>query len=406
MKFYIRELLRFAKGSTVNSVPYLLRYRGTIWFLLKTQGIRAALRFIRVKLFVRGEICGIAIWDPLWRLFPRLVPYPFMFELEVTTKCHLRCIMCEHTHWGRDEYGNRDLSFEDFKRIIDQFPRLNWINVTGEGTAILNKDFSKMLRYLKSKGIYVTFVDCFDRLDEKTMREWIELGVDKISISIDGATKETYEAIRVGAKFDRVISNIRRFIELKKELNSPIPELCFRYVFMKNNWREMIQFVELIHSLGDSRWVGEGSMIEFVGLLEFENTKELVYEPPADAMSAVNKRAKELGVWVVWDNPHLDASLKPPMRECVAWTEPYIMIGGYVVSCCAVLMSNQRPFLREHSFGSVLAEDFRDIWYSERYRRFKTMVGREKGEVPILCQGCRAYETTCREKRYGVSGSV
>ena len=71
----------------------------------------------------------------------------------------------------------------------------------------------------------------FDILTDEIAKELIELGIERIYFSIEGATKETYEKIRVGANYDKVIDNIKRFIQLKKEMKSPIPEICFRMTF-------------------------------------------------------------------------------------------------------------------------------------------------------------------------------
>ncbi|MFQ6118808.1 MAG: hypothetical protein ACE5KE_02860, partial [Methanosarcinales archaeon] len=64
----------------------------------------------------------------LKKLFPWTVPYPPSIEIEPTTRCNLRCTICEHTYWN--EKG-RDMSFKEFKGIVDQFPRLKWIGLTG-----------------------------------------------------------------------------------------------------------------------------------------------------------------------------------------------------------------------------------------------------------------------------------
>ena len=270
----IYRLYRFTVRNTVTATKYLLKYRRTIAFIRRKRGFKATFKFILVKLSVRGEESGIALLDPIWRIFPKLAFYPYMFEIEVTTKCHLRCIFCEHTHWSEKP---RDLSFDDFKKVVDQFPGLIWINVTGEGTSFLNPEFMDMLRYLKSKSVFVAMVDSFDRIDEKEMKELIEIGVDKISLSIDGATKESYEEIRIGGNFDRVVENVRRFIRMKEEMDSPVPELCFRMVFTKTNYHEMIQFIDLVHSFGEKKYIGEGTYAEFVSLLEFEQTEDLIY---------------------------------------------------------------------------------------------------------------------------------
>jgi MoaA/NifB/PqqE/SkfB family radical SAM enzyme len=377
-------------------------YKRTISYSLKKKGIKAAANFLFVKVFVPiGEGSGAAAFfflGPLIRRFPQLAPYPYNVEIEITTRCNKRCTICEHTYWNEPSI---DLSFEDFKKIVDQIPKLKWVNLTGEGDAFLNKDYLKMIRHLKSKNIPVYLVDSFDLINEKTAEELVKMGVDGIYVSFDGATKETYEKIKVGCSFDRSLKNIRNLIELKKKMNSPVPELCFRYVVTTLNVNEMPKFVELVSSFGARESLGDGSRIEYCGLLVFDEI-EHYYVPkiPESILKTTVIKKRELNVDVMFC--HTEPHRFPSINNCLAWMEPYIMMGGYVLPCCAVLMSNKRDFLRKHCLGNILKTPLKDIWYSERYKRFRYTVNKPNAKVPLLCAGCRAYDTTAREQKYGV----
>ena len=376
-----------------------IRYRKTIFYLTKKRKLKASYNFLRAKLFVREE--GGGILDPFLRRFPQLAPSPWCIEVEVTTRCDKRCIICEHTYWNEPSV---DLTFENLKRLVDQLPGLIWFNPTGEGEAFLNKDFLKMLRYLKSKSIFVFFNDSFDKVNEVVAKELIEIGVDKIEISMQGATKKTYEKIMVGHNFDNMINNLKNFIQIKKEMNSPLPELCFHYIVNKLNVHELPQFIELIASFGGKGTFGPGSYVNFSGLLEFPQIQHLMTEIPQRIMEAVNQKAKQLNIDVLLTHPSQER--KPPIKKCTAWSEPYVLVDGYVLPCCAVLMSNKRDFLRKYAFGNLYQQPFKEIWYSDRYKKFREMVLKNNEKVPILCLGCRAYDTAEREKRYGCSSSV
>jgi MoaA/NifB/PqqE/SkfB family radical SAM enzyme len=340
--------------------------------------------------------------EPLFKVFSKLAPkfafYPFVVEVEITNKCNKKCIICEHTYWNEP---NRDLKFEEFNTIVAQFPQLKWVNLTGEGDSFLNKDYLKMIEYLKAKDIPVFLVDSFDIIDEKIAEELIKMDVDGIWISWDGATKETYEKIKTGCKFEKGLNNIKNLIELKKKINSPIPELCFRYIVTTLNVHEMPKFIELVHSLGDRNFLGDGTRVEFAGLLIFDEVKDLfVPEIPREILEATAKKANELNVHITF--AHSSKSGLPSLECCRGWSEPYIMMGGYVMPCCAVLQNNNRDFLRKYSFGNTLETPFKEIWYSERYKKFRKMIPNKKEKVFILCRGCRAYNTTEREKKYGI----
>ncbi len=369
----------------------LWQYRRTAWFLLRRRGLRALYKFLYTKLVVREA--GVGIMDPLWTTFPRLFGMPSFFEIEVTTRCHLKCQICERTYWSKDqEEWNRQITYEQFTRIVDQFPGLKWCSPTGEGTALLHPDFMRMLQYLKDRDVFIEFAESFDLVDEGVARQFIEMGVDKISLSMDAATQETYEAIKIGCNFERTLGNVRRFIALKKEIGSPIPELCFRYIINTLNVHEAPAFVELVRSLGDPRDLGDGSYLEFAGLLYFDETRRLhVPDVPQEIIAEVHRKAEELGVRVTWIHAQDEVAKRPLMRHCAAWTEPYITVTGHVVPCCAILMSNNREYIRSHSLGNILEQPWREIWGSPRYRELRRAVPDMSKPVPLLCVGCRSF---------------
>src|SRR4030042_1180904 len=378
-------------------------YRRTIVFLLRRRGIKAVINFLYVKIFVpAGEGSGAALYlllGPLIRRFPFLAPYPRYIEIEITTVCNKRCILCEHTYWKGQPV--KHLTFEEFKNIVDQFPDLKWTNLTGEGDAFLNKNYMRMISYLKSKDTPVYLVDSFDLINEKVARQLVDLGVDGIYISMDGATRETYNSIKIGCDFDRTTQNIKNLLMYKKETKSPIPEICFRFVVTKLNVHEMPKFIEFVSSLGGKEVLGDGSRVEFCGLLEFKEIKHLKVEKlPKDIIQATVEKAQMLKVDVMFC--HAEPETHPPVEHCLAWMEPYVMIEGYVLPCCSVLMSNQRSFLRHPSFGNIYSQSFEEIWDSDRYRQFRYFVNKKEHKLPLSCRGCRSYDTTGRERMHGI----
>ncbi|MBI5553658.1 MAG: SPASM domain-containing protein [Candidatus Diapherotrites archaeon] len=101
---------------------------------------------------------------------------PTALQVEVTTACNLKCTMCEHTYM-QNVGGN-----------------------LGIGEALLNRSFLEMVEYAKQKGIYAWFSDNMTLLTEEIANRVLDAGVDLIVLSLDGATPETFEKIRVGAK--------------------------------------------------------------------------------------------------------------------------------------------------------------------------------------------------------------
>lgn len=411
--------MRFIPGGLHTTIQlfgvcYLFRlvfksvyeYFTTFFYILFTKGPRQAYSFFYTKAFVpTGEGAGAGIYfffNPLVRKFPFLAPFPKYIEIEVTTICPRKCIMCEHTYWK--DQPEKHLTYDEFKKIVDNFKGIHWLQLTGEGSAFINPDYMKMLEYAKEKRSAVYLVDSFDMINDDITEKLIDLKIEGIYVSIDAATAETYEKIRIGCSFERVLKNLNRFLEMKKQKRSLLPEISFRYTMLKPNVHEMPDFVKLIGSL-DKKLIGRGARLDFVGNLEFEQTKSLTVEKvPEEIIAKTMENAKKYDVNVFFS--HIEKQKNTCIDQCIAWLEPYIMMGGYVIPDCSIMMSNSRETLRRHSLGNIFEKSMKEIWNSERYKRFRKTVNDPKAKVPFLCTLCRGYDFSERKKKYGVDETL
>jgi len=350
-----------------------------IFNMLKHKGLRATYNYLWYQvLYAHQGFLAKLLWT---RLYPFFVHSPRLVEVEVTTHCPLKCIICEHTYWKEEPHS---MSFEQFKHIVDQFPRLKWIGLTGIGESFINKDFLRMLEYVKKKNIYVELYDNFAFIDEKTAKALVDLSIDKIFISMDAATKSTYERIRVGANFDVVIRNIKRLLDLRRLRNTPYPELSYHYIINKVNIDEVIEFPDLVKSI-----TGTESSIIFTRMLhDYPEVKHLAGDIPNALVGKVMNRSRELGIRVGW-NANVP-TVKPPISDCSFWIMPFIFVTGEVIPCCAGNEANKRDFQKEYSLGNIFQERFANIWNSKRYKSLRESI--HKGIVPKVCFDCKSFE--------------
>ena len=395
------DLIRKIGSRPFSATKMLWDHRRTLrylWWSDKT----SFKNHIFTTLFIRGEDCGKGVLDPIWKLTGN-APFLWDLEMEVTTACYLKCIHCEHTYFDKS-YLNQHLTLDSLCKVLDIVPNLKWINLTGEGTAILNPQFNLMVEEVKKRGIYLDFSHDFVKLSEGTAEWWVLNGVDRIYWSFDGCTMDTYEGIRIGANFERVQRNVRTLIDIKKRCGSPLPEICFRYTFFKDNVHEVDSIIPFLYGLvdGDVKLYGDEPSINIVALLEFDETRGWECEIPQNVVDKVNQQAKELGFKVYWSHiTHIEED-KAPMDYCTFWSEPYIMITGHVVPCCAVLMSNSRSKLERLAFGNINEQSLKAIWDSKYFKEFRKAVVNPKAPVPEVCLGCRAFNTQTRARRYGI----
>ncbi|MEW6074789.1 MAG: SPASM domain-containing protein [Candidatus Omnitrophota bacterium] len=360
---------------------FLSRMRNILYLLCKGK-FRNAYSYLWSSVFTRDS--GIALFDPIWRLFPFLTPYPEAIEIEPTTRCHLLCNICEHTYWQETP---KDLSFEDFKKIINQFPRLKWIGTTGIGSSFLNKDFLKMLGCLKEKGVYIEMFDTFDLITPDLSENLINLSVDKVWLSCEASTKKTYEKIRVGASFEKTMTNVRAFLALKKERRALLPELWFHFIINSYNFMEMADFVDMVAGLVKGV-PNAATLIFYSNLMEFKEVMPYkVWNIPEDIRREVYKRAHRHGIYINW-NENI-TRLDPPCK-CTKWNEPFILSSGHLQPCCVINEANERQFQRDNAFLNVLEGNFYEFWHSEKFKEFIKLLRQNK--FPKVCKNCKVYK--------------
>ncbi len=361
---------------SIYKIKYLFH-----WLFVR-RDLSNAYSYLWATLFSRDA--GLALLDPLYRVFPSLAGYPKQMEIEITTHCHLRCEMCEHTYW--DEKPTH-MTFEEFKKIVDQFPRLKWIGMTGIGSSFLNRDYMRMLEYMKKhRKVFVEFFDHFHLLNEEISRRCIELGINKIWVSLENARKETYNAYRKGSDFDTVVKNIWSMVRLKRQMGSPIPELWFHFIINKHNMDEMKDYVDLVAEFADYERGFSAPLIYWTNMLTFDEVSHLSISPTKEWIEEVEQYCKKKKVFYVFNE---NVVCNVPMRNCVKWTEPFVLVSGHIQPCCALNEANQRQYQREKAFMNCLDGDFRQWWYSEKRKEYlKTLRG---GGLPEICKYCHIY---------------
>ena len=142
--------------------------------------------------------------------------------------------------------------------------------------------------------------------------------------------------------------------------------------------------------------------VTFDGLLTFkeiEKYKMPFKNIPKKYFSKAIKNSKKTGIPVKFEP---NETCTRSINKCQAWLEPYIMRDGYVMPCCAVMMSNKRDWLRKHALGNVNKQHFRKIWHGKKYMALKKIINNPRAPVPSICLACRTFDTTKRSKKYGV----
>src|SRR5438132_197535 len=191
-----------------------------------------------------------------------LATLPRSIYIEPTSRCNELCQQCPRTLLSRED--DRDLSFENFRFIVDQFPVLDRVVLHGLGEPLLNKDLPRMISYLKARGTqfpahnppdcvcrpYVLFNSNGILLNARRGQALIDTGLDEYRLSMDGSTRETYARVRGVDAFDKIWRNIRAFVAMQKEQNASKPAVSLWFTAMRENLHELAGLVDLAYENG------------------------------------------------------------------------------------------------------------------------------------------------------------
>lgn len=322
---------------------------------------------------------------PLSWALNHLHPYPILLEVEISTACDLRCTMCENPvrAWGAKK---ELMTYEKLVEILDQFPRLVWIDITGIGEGLVHPRFLDMVGEIKRRGLYLELFDPFHRWMPDVTDFMLDVGLNRIQPSVDGATKKTYEAIRVGAEFGVVCNNLSYLFREKARRKSLLPIVDFHYIVQEANEHEMVLFVDSAADLAEGQRVG----IQFTEILrEFPGIQAKKVPITQERMRQVIGRAKWRGVQV-WFNRNAEGRPKADMRQCNAWHMPFIFVDGTVVPCCAQNERGDRPWQVARSMGNIFQQSFRQIWKDKPYADLRRLM--RQGKTPAYCDGCPVFK--------------
>jgi radical SAM protein with 4Fe4S-binding SPASM domain len=185
---------------------------------------------------------------------PRLRTTRFLrVKLDMVTRCQLRCVMCHFAH--PDFKENMTTMGGDLleKVAAELFPRAHDVVLSSSAEPLMAPDLPRALELCRQYGVpSFHFSTNALSLTDRIMDKVIDVQMPLLTISIDGATKETFEKIRPPAKFETIMKRFDLVNARKKARGSKLPRLSATAVLMRSNIEEMPQLVRLMHEKGVS----------------------------------------------------------------------------------------------------------------------------------------------------------
>lgn len=289
--------------------------------------------------------------------------FPISISIEPTTSCNLRCPECPS---GLRSFSRPIGMLQEqlFEKIINQLAdKLIYLTFYFQGEPYLNPDFLKMVSIAHKKKIYTSTSTNAHYLNDTNAKATIESGLDRLIISIDGTTQETYEQYRVGGDLSKVIEGTKNIVKWKKQLRSKTPHIIFQFLVVKPNEHQLEEVKQLANELGVDEVKFKTAQV-----YDYENGNPLI---PDNEKYARYKKGID-GKWRIKNEL---------LNQCWRmWSSCVITWDGKIVPCCFDKDA-------KYQLGSLQETSFGEIWNSRAYSEFRNSVLRSRKEIDI-CSNC------------------
>ena len=271
---------------------------------------------------------------------------PVEYIVETTAKCNLYCPMCPRENHKQPK---ADMSDDIFERLVQESGRsAEHMMLIGLGEPLMDRKIFDRIEYCERHNISTLLSSNGTFFDEKTCARLLDTPLEHITLSFDGATKESYEYYRKGANFEKVRANFVRFARMKHERGAKV-QVVVQMVRLERNAGEVDDFIRF--------W----SAVPGVDHVRVKEDETNLLQPEAG---------------------HAPQDWKHPCHYL--WRGPmYVKQNGDVYPCCQSYTMDGSPV------GNLEETPLEQIWNSAEMQRMRRLhsTGRA-GEIDICSRCC------------------
>jgi len=306
--------------------------------------------------------------------------YPFKVFVEATQRCDLDCIMCSKSR----HKSKTDMPMDLFNKIEKElFPYASEVDFFIGGESTLAHNFHKMISTSQNYNFLPVIFTNAVNIKEETIKLLVELGFF-VNISLESVTKNLYEKIRRGAKFENLINNIKRFLYYKRKINNPrfhirlgctcapfnLGEVINIVKFAKNHGINDVFFNNCDRNVFERRFylstVADRAYRIFMDAKDFADANQIRF--------SCQKRIGRLKIEKThnWNDFSIDIDryvprylekYNPYEGNCpYPWIQTLIRTDGTVMACC-------QGYLKMGKYDGC---DFKKIWNNKRYQKLRS----------------------------------
>ena len=288
---------------------------------------------------------------------------PLGISIEPTNHCNLKCKECPT---GMDvlQRAKENINKKLARNVIKELsPELTTVIFYFQGEPFINNEVYELINYVSDENIYSITSSNGHFFTKENVERLLQSGLNRLIISLDGTTQETYKKYRVGGSLKKVIKGVQLLVSEKQKTKSKLPKLVLQFLITAENE----------HQINEARIFAKKLAVDEINfktaqIYDFKNGNPLI--PQNEKYSRYRKQKD--GTY------RIKSKLKN--RCWRMWSQPVITSSGDVVPCCFDKDA-------KYKMGNLNNHTFKEIWGSDNYKNFRNMVLSDRKSIDI-CRNC------------------
>ncbi len=310
-------------------------------------------------------------------------------KIKLTSRCNLRCVMCKY--W--QTRGEEALASDRWREVFSEMAALGCRKVHFSGGEVfLRPDFLDLAEDAVNKKLKVNMTTNGTLIDRERARRIADIGINAVSISLDGPDRKSHEAVR---RRPLAFKRSLKAIHWIKKFSSKV-KVRVNFVIMRSNFRQVPEMVELAGKLGAENLVA--MPVDEKGPRVNRLSRSQIREYNRDIAPLVAERRRRRGLPTTLQDIHpfgvteneIALSSKGmyargyfERRTCLApWLHLFMAWDGNSYLCC---MTNGRM----ESLGNVGRQSVRSVFHGEPMQRIRREF--RAGRHLPTCQRCDLF---------------
>lgn len=294
---------------------------------------------------------------------PSIKGFPISASIEPTTACNLRCPQCPSGLRSFTRPTGR-LDKKLYEHILNELgPQLWYLTLYFQGEPYLNPDFTNLVELANQRNIFTATSSNAHFLDDENARKTVDSGLDKLIISVDGLSQETYEKYRIEGQLLKVEEGLSNIDKWKRKLKKNHPQVIVQFIVMRHNEHEVPRVKNWARKYNVDK-----VQLKTAQIYDHENGSELL--PENEDFARYGK--SNTGIFNI-KNKLYDHCWR-------MWHSCVITWDGRVVPCC---------FDKDAKYvmGDLKENSFHEIWTGTKYQNFRKQLLNNRKSIDI-CLDC------------------